>query len=79
MRNQAQGLHKRSCTLRKLVNTQIKGITLIYKGKIIFVPVAFLMALSIETYKNKYQSKQHLEHFRTFPNVFQRSIRFDYI
>ena len=47
MRNQAQGLHKRSCTLRKLVNTQIKGITLIYTGKIIFVPVAFLMALSI--------------------------------
>ena len=33
MRNQAQILLKRSCTLGKLVNTQIKGITLICTGK----------------------------------------------
>ena len=48
MRNQAQVLLKRSCTLGKLVNTQIKGITLLCTGKIIFVSVAFLMALSID-------------------------------
>ena len=29
MRNQAQGLLKHYCTLGKLVNTQIKGITLL--------------------------------------------------
>ena len=40
-------LLKRSCTLGKLVNTQIKGITLLCTGKIIFVSVAFLIALSI--------------------------------
>ena len=33
VRNQAQVLLKRSCTLRKLVNTQIKGITLLCTGK----------------------------------------------
>ena len=44
---QAQILLKRSCTLGKLVNTQIKRITLLCTGKIIFVSVAFLMALSI--------------------------------
>ena len=48
MRNQAQVLLKRSCTLGKLLNTQIKGITLLCTGKIIFVSVAFLMALSIQ-------------------------------
>ena len=47
MRNQAQVLLKRSCTLGKLVNTQVKRITLICTGKIIFVSVALLMALSI--------------------------------
>ena len=47
MRNQAQVLLKRSCTLRKLANTQIKGIALLCTGKIIFVSVAFFMALSI--------------------------------
>ena len=49
MRNQAQALLKLSCMLEKLVNTQIKGITLICTGKIIFVSVVFLMALSIFT------------------------------
>ena len=39
--NQVQVLLKRSCTLGKLVNTQIKGITLLCTGKIIFVSVAF--------------------------------------
>ena len=33
MRNQAQVLLKRSCTLGKFVNTQTKGITLICIGK----------------------------------------------
>ena len=47
VRNQDQVLLKRSCTLGKLVNTQKKGITLLRTGKIIFVSVAFLMALSI--------------------------------
>ena len=47
MHNQAQVLLKRSCTLGKLVNTQIKGITLLCIGKK-FVSVAFLMALSID-------------------------------
>ena len=47
MRKQAQVLLKRSCTLGKLVNTKIKGITFLCTGKIIFVSVAFLMALSI--------------------------------
>ena len=47
MRNRAQVLLKRSCTLGKLVNTQRKGLTLLCIGKIIFVSVAFLMALSI--------------------------------
>ena len=47
MRNQAQVLLKRYCTLGKLVHTQIKGITLLCTEKIIFVSVAFLMALSI--------------------------------
>ena len=42
-----QFLLKRSCTLGKLVNTQIKRIPLLCTGKIIFVSVAFLMALSI--------------------------------
>ena len=43
--NQAQVLLKRSCRLGKLVITHIKGISLLYTGKIIFVSVAFLMAL----------------------------------
>ena len=49
MCNQAQVLLKRSCTLGNLVYTQTKGITctLLCIGKIIFVSVAFLMALSI--------------------------------
>ena len=47
MRNQAQVLLKRSCMLGKLVNTQSKGLTLLCIGKIIFVSVAFLLALSI--------------------------------
>ena len=47
MRYQAQVLLKLSCMLGKLVNAQIKGITLLCTGKIIFVSVAFLMALSI--------------------------------
>ena len=47
VRNQAQVLLKRSFTLEKLVNTQTKGITLLCIGKIIFLSVAFLMALSI--------------------------------
>ena len=47
MRNRAQVLLRRSCTLGELVNTQIKGLTLECTGKIIFVSVAFLMALSI--------------------------------
>ena len=47
MRDQAQVLLKRSCTLGKLVNTQITGITLLCTGKIIFVSVAFLTDLSI--------------------------------
>ena len=33
VRNQARVLLKRSCTLSKLVNTQIKGITLLCSGK----------------------------------------------
>ena len=52
MRNQAHFLLTRSCALGKLVNTQTKGITLLYKGKIIFVSVAFLMALSICFHKS---------------------------
>ena len=47
MPNQAQVLLKRSCMLGKLVNTQSKGLTLLCIGKIIFVSVAFLLALSI--------------------------------
>ena len=47
VRNQAQVLLKLSCALGKLVNTQIKGITLLCTEKIAFVSVAFLMALSI--------------------------------
>ena len=47
MRNQAQDLLKRYCTLGKLVNAQTKGIRLLCIGNIIFVSVAFLMALSI--------------------------------
>ena len=47
VRNQAQVLLKRSFTLGKLVNTQTKGITLLSRGKITFVSVASLMALSI--------------------------------
>ena len=47
MRKQAQVLLTRSCTLGKLVNAFTKGITLLCIGKIIFVSVAFLMALSI--------------------------------
>ena len=47
VRNQAKVLLKRSCMLGKLVNTQIKGATLLCTGKEIFVSVAFLMALSI--------------------------------
>ena len=44
MRNQAQVLFS---TLGKLVNTQTNGIALLCIEKIIFVSVAFLMALSI--------------------------------
>ena len=47
MHNQAQVLLKRSRTLGKFKNTQTTGTTLICIGKIIFVSVAFLMALSI--------------------------------
>ena len=50
MRYQAQVLLKRSCTLGKLVNTHKKVITMLCIGKIIFVSVAFLMALSINKY-----------------------------
>ena len=49
MRHQAQVLLKR-CTLGKLANTQIEGIMLLLvyiQEKMIFVSVAFLMALSI--------------------------------
>ena len=56
MRNQAQVLLKRSCTLWKLVNTQTRGITLLCIGKIIFVSVAFLMALSICCFKYSFHS-----------------------
>ena len=41
VRNQAQVLLKHSCTLGKLVNTQIKGITLLYTGKNICVSCVF--------------------------------------
>ena len=47
MRNQAQVLFKRSCTLGKLLSTQTKGITLQCKKNMTFVSVAFLMASSI--------------------------------
>ena len=47
VRNQAQGLLKRSCTLGKLVNTQTKGITLLCKGKNDICISCILMALSI--------------------------------
>ena len=46
VRNQALVFLKRSCTLGKLVKTQIK-VRCYVKEKIIFVSVAFLMALSI--------------------------------
>ena len=42
-----QALVKRSPTLGTLVSTTTKCIKLIFIGKIILVPVAFLMALSI--------------------------------
>ena len=48
VRNQAQVLLKRSCTLWKLVNTQITGIMLLCTGKMIF-----LMALSIFSLRNR--------------------------
>ena len=53
MRNQAQDLLKRSCTLEKLVNTPTKRITLLCIGKVIFVAVSFLMALSIYLVPNQ--------------------------
>ena len=46
MLNQAQVLLKHSCTLGKLVNTQIKGNTLLCTGKNICIK-RVLMALSI--------------------------------
>ena len=45
--NRAQVLIKRSPTLERPVSTKTKCIKLIFMGKITFVPVAFLMALSI--------------------------------
>ena len=42
---------KRSPTLGTLISTNTKCIKLIFIGKITLVPVAFLMALSIYTWK----------------------------
>ena len=47
MCNRAKALVKGSPTSGTLVSTKTKCIKLIFIGKIIFVPVAFLMALSI--------------------------------
>ena len=47
MRNQAQVLLKRSCTLGKLVNTQIKVIALLCTGINNICISCVLMALSI--------------------------------
>ena len=47
MCNLAQVLVKRSPTLGTLVSTKTKCIKLIFIGKILLVPIAFLMALSI--------------------------------
>ena len=47
MRKQAQVSLKRSCTLGKLVNTNIKGITFLCTGKNNICISCVLMALSI--------------------------------
>ena len=49
MRNQAQVLLKRSCSLGKLVNTHIKEFTLLCTGKNNISISCILMALSIHT------------------------------
>ena len=48
--NLAQVLAKRSPSLGTLAGTKTKCIKLIFMGKITFVPVAFLMALSIDPF-----------------------------
>ena len=47
VRNEAQVLLKRSSVLGQLVNMQTKEIRLLCIGKMTFVSVAFLIALSI--------------------------------
>ena len=47
MRNQAQVLLKRSCSLGALVNTKTKGIMLLFIGKNNIYISCVLMALSI--------------------------------